>query len=161
MAHWAATGARRPAWCVGSYDPWVNLLVSRIGALFERYPGLSVELVVREGSRDLIEERLDVAVQLGPPSDTSAVARVLGTFGRTPVAAPAYLERNGAPAHPTDLASRACIVHDTGPDSAVWQFSGPDGPFKVAVSGALAPTMLRPCAARPWQDTGSPCCRKL
>jgi len=114
-----------------------NLLVSRIGALFERYPGLAVELVVREGSRDLIEERLDVAVQLGPPSDTSAVARLLGTFGRAPVAAPAYLERYGAPAHPTDLASRACIIHDTGPDSAVWKFSGPDGPFKIAVSGAL------------------------
>lgn len=112
-------------------------LVPRMGALFVRYPGLSVELVVRDSFQNLVEERLDVAVQAGQPSDASAVVRMVGAFGRVPVAALAYLERYGAPMHPTDLASRPCIIHETGRDSAVWQFSGPDGPIEVVVSGVL------------------------
>ena len=91
------------------------LLVPRMRLLFERYPDLSLELVVRDNFGDLVEERLDVAMQTGQPSDSSVIARVVGTFGRVLVAAPAYLERYGAPSHPTDLARCACIVHDTGP----------------------------------------------
>jgi DNA-binding transcriptional LysR family regulator len=105
--------------------------------LFERYPGLSVELVIRDHFDDLVEERLDVALQAGQPSDTSSVTRLVSTFGRVPVATPAYLERYGTPAHPTDLAGYACVIHETGPHSAVWHFNGPDGPIEVAVSGSF------------------------
>ncbi len=114
------------------------LMVPRLGALFERYPGLSIELVVRDHFGDLVEERLDVVLQSSPPSDTSSVVRVISTFGRVPVAAAAYLERYGVPAHPTDLAARACIIHDTGPHSAVWRFTGPEGPIEVVVSGTFS-----------------------
>jgi DNA-binding transcriptional LysR family regulator len=113
------------------------MLVPRIGGLLQRYPGLSIDLVVRDSFTDLLDERLDVALQGNPPSETSSVARVVSTFGRVLIAAPAYLERFGAPAHPADLADHACIIHDTGPDSVIWRFSGPDGPIEVAVSGAL------------------------
>jgi len=112
-------------------------LVPRMGTLFDRYPGLSVELVVRDTFADLVEERLDVALQAGQPSDPSCVARAVGTFGRIPVAAPAYLERYGEPDTPTDLASRPCIIHDTGSDSTVWRFSGPNGLIEVVVSGVF------------------------
>ena len=114
-----------------------TMLVQRIGELLQRYPGLAIELVVRDSFADLLDERLDVVLQGKPPSETSSVARVVGTFGRVLIAAPAYLERYGAPAHPTDLADHACIIHDTGPDSVIWRFSGPDGPIEVAVSGVL------------------------
>jgi DNA-binding transcriptional LysR family regulator len=114
-----------------------TMLVPRMGTLFDRYPGLSVELVVHDTFADLFEERLDVALQAVLPSDTSSVARVVGTLGRIPVAAPAYLERYGAPANPTDLASCPCIIHDTGSDSSVWRFSGPDGLIEVVVSGVF------------------------
>ena len=53
-----------------------NLLVPRMRLLFERYPGLSLELVVRDNFADLLEERLDVVMQTGQPSDSSAIARV-------------------------------------------------------------------------------------
>jgi DNA-binding transcriptional LysR family regulator len=132
-SHRSPTGLVRVGLSVGAS----NMLVPRMGALFERYPGLSVELVVGDRFHDLVEERLDVALQGGRPSDTSSVARVVGTFGRVPVAAPKYLERCGAPVHPTDLASHACIVHEAGLDSMIWHFSGPDGPIEVAVSGAF------------------------
>lgn len=114
-----------------------NLLVPRLTGLLERHPGLNVELVIRDSLGDLIEERLDVALIGATPPDSSVIARAVGTFGRIAVASPEYLERHGAPSHPTDLATHSCILHERGPDSARWQFKGPDGRIDVRVSGAL------------------------
>src|ERR1700684_1340190 len=70
----------------------VRLVTPGLGDLLDRYPGLTVDLVIREHFDDLIEDRLDLAVRVGQPVDASLVARSVGGFGRTLVAAPAYLE---------------------------------------------------------------------
>ena len=114
-----------------------TLLIPMLPPLFQRYPGLSVELVVADRFGDLIEERLDLALQIGQPNDTSLVARAIGTFGRVLVASPAYLERHGAPQEPADLTHHSCVIHERGPDSARWRFNGPDGPIDVMVAGAF------------------------
>ena len=67
---------------VGVPPAVATLLVPQLPALFQRYPGLSVELVVAERFGDLIEERLDLALQPGQPGDSSLIARTIGTFGR-------------------------------------------------------------------------------
>lgn len=122
---------------VGIPPAMATLIVPRLPVMFERYPGLSVELVVNDRVGDMVEERLDLALQVGQPGDTSLVARAINTLGRVVVAAPAYLERRGAPQHPTDLAQHNCIIHDTGPDSAHWNFTGPDGSIDVMVAGSF------------------------
>jgi DNA-binding transcriptional LysR family regulator len=115
-----------------------RLLTPSLLDLLGRYPGLSVEFVIREQFGDLIEDRLDVAMRLGAPTDASLVARSVGEFGRALVASPGYLERRGAPSTPDGLAEHACIVLDFGPDSAVWHFNGPGGPYQVEVSSPFA-----------------------
>jgi DNA-binding transcriptional LysR family regulator len=112
-------------------------LTPRLPALLDRYPGLSVELVIGDKFGDLIEERLDVALMGNEAPDSSMIARAVGSFGRIAVASPIYLERRGAPSHPTDLAQHNCIVHEHGPDSARWHFNGPEGPIEVQVSGTV------------------------
>jgi DNA-binding transcriptional LysR family regulator len=113
------------------------LLVPDIAALLEQHPGLSVDLVVSDEMDNLVEERLDLALRLGQSPDTSLVSRAIATIESAPVAAPAYLEKHGAPAHPTDLANHTCIIHDIGPHSAHWTFTGPDGAVDVEVTGAF------------------------
>lgn len=113
------------------------LLVSNFTALLSRHPGLAVELVVSEQAEDLVAERLDVALRFDQPADTSLVARALTTMAWAPVAAPAYLERHGAPEHPSDLLRHTCIIQDTGPDSMHWAFTGPDGSVEVEVASAF------------------------
>jgi DNA-binding transcriptional LysR family regulator len=113
------------------------LLTPRLLALLERHAGLAVELVVRDRLGDMIEERLDVAIQLGQPTDSSLMARKAGAFGRTLVAAPVYLERRGAPARPENLTEHTCILHELGPDSALWQFNGPEGVQEIRVNASF------------------------
>jgi DNA-binding transcriptional LysR family regulator len=101
--------------------------------LLIRYPGLAVDLVVREQFGDLIEDRLDVAMRLGQPTDASVVARSVGEFGRALVASPSYLEKYGAPSDPAALLSHRCIVQDAEPSNANWHFAGPGGPHTIDV----------------------------
>jgi DNA-binding transcriptional LysR family regulator len=113
------------------------LLVKDVTTLLHRYPGLSLELVVSEEMTDLVEERLDLALRLGQSPDTSLVSRAIAMIGSAPVAAPAYLEKYGAPSHPSDLLNHTCIIHDTGSSSMQWSFTGPEGAVDVEVSGAF------------------------
>jgi DNA-binding transcriptional LysR family regulator len=113
------------------------LLVSDFTTLLAAHPGLAIELVVSEHAEDLIAERLDVALRLGQSADTSLVSRALTTMGSAAVAAPAYLERHGAPEHPSDLLKHTCIIHDTGPGSTHWAFDGPDGAVDVEIGSAF------------------------
>jgi len=113
------------------------LLVPEFTALLRRYPGMSVELVVSEQMDDLVAGRLDLALRFGQSADTSLVSRAVATVGSAPVAAPAYLERFGAPEHPSDLPNHTCIIQDMGPDSNHWLFNGPEGAVDIEVSSAF------------------------
>lgn len=113
------------------------LLVSDFRALLERYPALSLDLVVSEEMDDLVEERLDLALRFGQSQDTSLVSRSIATLGFAPVAAPAYLEKYGAPSHPSDLAHHTCLILDVGANSTHWTFTGPDGAVDVEVAGSF------------------------
>ncbi|HEY4044712.1 MAG TPA: LysR family transcriptional regulator [Rhodopila sp.] len=113
------------------------MMVPDFTALLARHPGLAVELMVSEQMEDLIAERLDLALRFGQSPDTSLVSRALATVGSAPVAAPAYLERYGAPEHPMDLVNHTCIILEQGADSTHWVFTGPDGPIDVEVGSSF------------------------
>jgi DNA-binding transcriptional LysR family regulator len=113
------------------------LLTPDFGGLLREHPGLSIEVVVSDHIEDLVAERLDIAVRIGAVADTSLVSRGLAMIGSAAVAAPAYLEKFGAPGRPEDLSAHACVVWDQGPDSRHWAFEGPDGKSDVSVSGAF------------------------
>ena len=112
-------------------------LAPRLGALLERYPELSVELVMSYDVVDMVQERLDLAVRVGAIEDGSLVARRVGSTAPRVVAAPEYLERRGEPQRPQDLAGHECILFTRGGDPQSWLFAGPDGEVPLHVSGRL------------------------
>ncbi len=112
-------------------------LATRLPVLLERYPGLSVELVMRDQHTDLVEERLDLAFRSGEIADASLVARRAGYLGRAVVAAPVYLERNGAPSEPADLTAHTCLIHDASAEPEIWRFAGEGDTLSVRVTGAF------------------------
>jgi DNA-binding transcriptional LysR family regulator len=114
------------------------ILMNRVPELMARYPGLSVELVMKDDLGDMIEERLDLAVRSGEITNLSLIKRNLGNVVRVAVASPAYLERRGLPRHPQDLAGHDCIVHQVTPADSDWRLFGPAGFVSVAVRGMLS-----------------------
>jgi DNA-binding transcriptional LysR family regulator len=122
---------------VGSTIAGGRFLAPRLPGLLARYPGLKVELVMRDQFGDMVEDRLDLAWRAGHIADSSLVARSVGQFGRAVVAAPSYIEQHGTPTTPDDLAAHACLIHHIAPDSDTWSFTAPDGPLSVRVSGSF------------------------
>jgi DNA-binding transcriptional LysR family regulator len=114
-----------------------RFLAQRLPTLLADHPGLKVELVVSDRFGDMIEDRLDLAMRLGEVRDASLVVRRSGAAPSVVVAAPSYIERNGKPSTPADLASHTCIVHDVGPGSSVWTFVTSDGSQQFHVSGGF------------------------
>ena len=125
---------------VGMSAGAARLLTPGLVLLLDQYPGLSVEIIVREQFGEMIEDRLDLLIRAGQPADASLVTRSLGMMGRALVAAPAYLEKHGAPARPGDLGLHRCLVYEGGTHGAHWRFAGPGGPHDIAVTSPLSAT---------------------
>jgi DNA-binding transcriptional LysR family regulator len=76
------------------------------------FPDVTARLSLLDRSVDLVEERLDVAIRIGPLPDSSAIATRLGTLRCVVVAAPAYLARRGVPQRPQDIGQHDVILFD-------------------------------------------------
>ncbi|WP_454915023.1 LysR family transcriptional regulator [Xanthobacter sediminis] len=68
------------------------------------HPQMSIEVTITDRVVDLLEERADVALRVGPMRDSRLVARKIAKSGAMVVAAPSYLARAGTPRAPEDLA---------------------------------------------------------
>ncbi len=70
---------------------------------FAAYPGIELELGVTDRAVNLVEDGVDCVLRVGPLSDSGLVAKPIGTLPLINVASPAYLERHGLPAAPSEL----------------------------------------------------------
>jgi DNA-binding transcriptional LysR family regulator len=84
-------------------------LLPLVPAFLERYPDISLDIVLTDEVIDLIEHRTDVAVRAGPLKSSSLVARKLGATRKAILASPAYLAKRGVPRTPADLANHNCL----------------------------------------------------
>lgn len=107
----AATGASpRGHLRVNSNLPWgMRFVLPLIPAFLKQHPEVTLDIVFTDTVIDLMQERADVAIRVGPLRDSSLIARKLGTSRMVVVAAPDYLARRGAPLKPDDLADHVGI----------------------------------------------------
>lgn len=91
-----------------------NLLLAPMLAQFIRqYPAVELQIDLSPRRVDLIAENYDLAIRVGEiQEDSTLVARRIWRYTPALYAAPAYLERNGVPQSPQDLAghARLCIL---------------------------------------------------
>ena len=78
-------------------------LARALSPLLQAHPGLCIQIIADDGKRDLIKERIDVALRVGTLEDSTLVARRLGQTRMLLCASPAYLARKGTPRTPADL----------------------------------------------------------
>lgn len=104
----------------------------------ERYPDIAVDLAMNDRYVDLIDEGYDVAVRIGGMPDSSLIARRVARSALVTLAAPRYLDRHGAPTHPSALADRACLIYRWPQPQDIWRYETPDGDtVDVKVSGPV------------------------
>ena len=113
-----------------------TVLPAAITRYVRQNPGMKVDLVLDDDRLDLLIERIDLALRIGPLADSSMVQRALPPVPLVPCAAPEYLARRGRPAKPIDLAEHDCLDFFTAGPS-VWRFRTPDGPMPVPITGPI------------------------
>jgi DNA-binding transcriptional LysR family regulator len=108
---------------------------SKLGTLLDRHEDLSIDLILHDRLRDLIEEGIDLQVCVGQVSDSALISRRIGATTAFLVAAPNYLNARAEPEQPSDLQQHDCIVYHRWGKDDVWWFAAPDGVASVSVRG--------------------------
>lgn len=115
-----------------------TVLVPLLPALHDAHPALEIELVLNDTVVDLVSQRIDVALRLGPAIDSSLVGARLRPVRFRVCASPAYLREHGRPARPADLAQCQCLRFSLPGYRTQWTFRDRDGHAEVvAVHGWL------------------------
>ncbi|KQY31877.1 LysR family transcriptional regulator [Rhizobium sp. Root483D2] len=102
-----------------------RFIIPLAGEFLALYPEVRLELSFTDGIIDLIEERTDIAIRVGPMRDSSLKARKLLHSHRITVATPDYLARRGLPERPEDLTAHNCITFTFGRNPGEWLFRDP------------------------------------
>jgi len=107
-----------------------------LSRLLTTHPKLELDITMTDEIVDLIGERVDVSIRLGSAASyDDVIARQIGAFRRYVVASPAYLQNNGHPDAPMNLAEHDCLRFSYGTNAQVWTFKRGDEEVQVPVSG--------------------------
>ncbi len=115
------------------------LHITRLLLAFQaRCPDIRIDLSLTDERIDLVKEGVDIAIRLGPLTDSSMKLHPLGESTRLLVAAPVYLAAHGRPEKPGDLAGHNVIRMSNVAGSETLTLMGPDGrTHAVPVTGTL------------------------
>jgi DNA-binding transcriptional LysR family regulator len=91
-----------------------------------RYPDVRVNMSLTDRVVDIYAEQIDIAVRMGPLSDSRLMTRKIADIEPVIFASRQYIEQFGAPTRPADLARHRCIVF-TAPGRGRWSFKAADG----------------------------------
>lgn len=102
-------------------------LAPRLGALYEKYPDLKIDLMLEERVLDLPMREADVAIRLKEPSQADLIRRRLMDVNMKFYATSAYLEANGTPETAEELNEHRLIAQSatTTQVSAGLKWAGP------------------------------------
>lgn len=87
----------------------LHVIAPLVGEFRRQYPEIELELNSNDQIIDLLEQRTDLAIRIGPLRDSTLHARPLGASRLRILASPAYLARHGAPASVAELAGHSLL----------------------------------------------------
>ena len=85
------------------------IIVPALPEFLARHPEIDIDLGISDRAVDLVADSVDCVLRVGPLSDSGMIARPIGDLPLVNVASPAYLERHGIPAAPSDLATHFAV----------------------------------------------------
>lgn len=112
-------------------------IVPLIGEFIDLHPGIIVDISLTDAVIDLVEERADVAIRIGPLPDSPMIARRLGESDRVVVASPAYIARYGEPLAPDDLRAHRCLGFNFRRQQPWWPFRHDGRDISLPITPAI------------------------
>ena len=113
-----------------------------VTAFLAAYPEIDVRLLLSDRNLHLVDDRVDMAVRIGPLPDSSMIATRVGSMRTVVCACPKLLAGQGMPTVPQDLAAMPCVNFDILSPHRVWPFQSPGtgGITDVAIRPRLSAT---------------------
>lgn len=89
------------------------ILKPALAQFMHQYPDINVQLNLVNRRVDFIEEGFDIVIRIGQLSDSTLIAKKLGTVTRRLFASPAYLAKHGKPTSITQLNKHQLLIMNT------------------------------------------------
>jgi LysR family transcriptional regulator, transcriptional activator for dmlA len=116
-----------------------NFVAPALADFSERYAQLNVRLELFDRIVDVAGEGFDLDVRIGDEIAGHLIAKRLASNHRVLCAAPAYLDRCGAPKQIADLAAHACLaIKERDHPFGVWRLDAKGETVSVKVTGPLS-----------------------
>ncbi len=117
----------------------MSLLSDALREFSLRYPEIECEYDLSVRRINLHSDPYDVVIRVGQPPDSGIVSRRLGTLILGLYASQEYLNAQGSPLGPEDLARHECLRSSTERGDSVWALFAADGrEQQVRVKGRIA-----------------------
>jgi DNA-binding transcriptional LysR family regulator len=114
-----------------------GFMASLLAEFLQRYPKVRLEVIMTARRVDLVAEGIDVALRNGRLTDSTLVARRLGSSDLGLFASRAYLRREGKPARLADLEKHRFVLYRPLTERESLKLEGPRGPETVKVQTPL------------------------
>lgn len=102
------------------------------------HPDVRVEVMLDNKMANLYRDEVDIAIRIGSSEDSRLKARLITQNRMMVCASPRYLERQGVPQTPADLARHNCLTLSRARQLTYWYFHKGAERQKVSVTGSLA-----------------------
>ena len=123
----AAGGQTEPAGTLAITAPVLfgqRYIAPLVTQFCDRYPGVSVQLMLLDRVTNMIDEGFDVALRIGRLPDSSLRAVRVGAVRRVVTGSPGYLRANGVPQTPEDLKDHKIVAATSAFAGEDWRFGG-------------------------------------
>lgn len=117
-----------------------NVVMPRLGEFRRDYPGVELSVGLNHRLADLTRDGIDCALRVGELEDSALVGRRVGSIRYVTCAAPAYIERHGAPHSIEELDGHTAVVHFSGRTGRPfdWDFLVDGRVERCAIDGPVA-----------------------
>lgn len=136
----ARTGRAKPSGTLRltSTQGSAGLVATWIAAYRERFPEMRVDYVPTDSTLDLIAERFDLTIRIGPMADSRLRAVALEALELWTVASPRYIARHGHPRKPAELARHEWIALSLLPSPWSMEYERGGRKTRVKARGAVS-----------------------
>ena len=108
-----------------------------VAKFLQKHEQVNIELHLSDQNINLVEEAVDIAIRIGPLSDSNMIAKKVGSVRKIICATPALLNKIGAINHPKDLSSLPCIIFTGLSQGKNWHLHQGEKVHSIPVKGPL------------------------